>query len=56
LTKLCYCSNNLSKVKAKGGQNNGNSLLHEVQEEGEHGKSAPSYAQEQETGDPGCLP
>jgi len=55
LTKLCACSNNIGIAKLKGGHN-GNSLLYEVQEEGGDKEPSPGYAQEPQTGNPGCLP
>jgi len=55
LTKLCSYSNNIGVVKLKGG-NDGNSLLHEVQEKGRDKKPQAYYAQEPQTSNPGCLP
>lgn len=41
-------------MKSKGGCD-GNSLLHEVSEEGGDKKPRPRYAQESQTGNKGCL-
>jgi hypothetical protein len=54
LTKLCSYSNNIAIAKLKGGHD-GNSLLHEVQEKEGDKKPQAGYAQEPQTGNPGCL-
>ena len=54
LTKLCAYSNNIGIAKLKGGHN-GNSLLYEVQEKEGDTEPSPGYAQEPQTGHPGCL-
>jgi hypothetical protein len=54
LTKLCPYSNNIGVIKLKGGYD-GDSLLHEVQEEGGDKKPHAGYTQEPQTSDPGCL-
>jgi hypothetical protein len=55
LTKLCSYSNNIAIGETEGG-NDGNSLLHEVQEKEGDKQPAAGYAQESQAGHPGCLP
>jgi hypothetical protein len=54
LTKLCSYSNNIGVTKLKGGYD-GDSLLHEVQEEGGDKKPNAGYTQEPQTSDTGRL-
>lgn len=55
LTKLRPYSNNIALAGLKGGRD-GNSVLHEVQEEEGDRESKAGYAQESQTGHPGCMP
>jgi len=55
LTKLCCYSNNIAIARVKGGHD-GNSLLHEVQEEEGDEQPSAGYAQESQTSHPRCLP
>ena len=54
LTKLCSYSNNITIAAIEGG-NDGNRLLHEVQEKEGDKQPAEGYAQESQAGHPGCL-
>jgi hypothetical protein len=54
LTKLFSYSNNIAGTGIEGGRD-GNSLLHEVQEEEGNEQPSAGNAQESEAGHPGCL-